>query len=52
MGKKIDTLTANLIVIWLITILLTITLYFDVLRKILENSGLFFKIFRFKLFKK
>jgi hypothetical protein len=52
MGKKIDTLTANLIVIWLMTILLTITLYFDVLRKILENSGLFFKIFRFKLFKK
>ena len=52
MGKKIDTLTANLIVIWLMTILLTITLYFDVLRKILENSGLFFKIFKFKLFKK
>lgn len=33
---KFDTFSANLIVIWLMTIVLTITLYFDVLRKILE----------------
>ena len=33
---KFDTFSANLIVIWLMTVLLTITLYFDVLRKILE----------------
>ena len=33
---KLDTFSANLIVIWLMTLLLTITLYFDVLRKILE----------------
>ena len=33
---KFDTFSANLIVIWLMTIFLTITLYFDVLRKILE----------------
>ena len=33
---KFDTFSANLIVIWLMTLLLTITLYFDMLRKILE----------------
>ena len=49
---KLDTFTANLIVIWLMTVLLTITLYFDVLRKILENSGVFFKIFKFRFFRK
>ena len=52
LGKKLDTFTANLFVIWLMTIILTITLYFDVLRKILENSGVFFNIFQFKFFKK
>ena len=51
-GKKLDTFTANLFVIWLMTIILTITLYFDVLRKILENSGVFFNIFKFRFFKK
>ena len=51
-GKKLDTFTANLFVIWLMTIILTVTLYFDVLRKILENSGVFLKIFQFKFFKK
>ena len=38
---KIDTFNANLIVIWLMTLFLTITLYFDILRKILEIN--FFK---------
>ena len=33
---KLDTFSANLIVIWLMTLFLTVTLYFDVLRKILE----------------
>ena len=36
---KFDTFSANLIVIWLMTVLLTITLYFDVLRKILEINS-------------
>tara|TARA_A100001015_G_C15026436_1_gene730751 strand:- start:1770 stop:3203 length:1434 start_codon:yes stop_codon:yes gene_type:complete len=36
---KFDTFIANLIVIWLMTLLLTITLYFDVLRKILEINS-------------
>ena len=36
---KFDTFSANLIVIWLMTLLLTITLYFDVLRKILEINS-------------
>jgi hypothetical protein len=36
---KLDTFSANLIVIWLMTLLLTITLYFDVLRKILEINS-------------
>jgi hypothetical protein len=45
---KIDTFNANIIVIWLMTLLLTITLYFDVLRKILENSTEIFSIFNSK----
>ena len=36
---KFDTFSANLIVIWLMTLVLTITLYFDVLRKILEMKS-------------
>ena len=36
---KFDTFSANLIVIWLMTFVLTITLYFDVLRKILEMKS-------------
>ena len=36
MDYKFDTFSANLIVIWLMTLILTVTLYFDVLRKILE----------------
>ena len=36
---KLDTFSANLIVIWLMTLVLTITLYFDVLRKILEMKS-------------
>ena len=51
-GLKLDTFHANLIVIWLMTILLTITLYFDVLRKIIENSGFLFKILDIKGSKK
>jgi hypothetical protein len=36
---KFDTFNANLIVIWLMTLILTVTLYFDVLRKILEINS-------------
>ena len=36
---KLDTFSANLIVIWLMSVILTITLYFDVLRKILEINS-------------
>ena len=39
MNYKFDTFNANLIVIWLMTVILTITLYFDVLRKILEINS-------------
>jgi ABC-type multidrug transport system ATPase subunit len=35
-GKRIDTLFFNLIVIWMMSLLLYVTLYFDVLRKLLE----------------
>ena len=45
---KFDTFNANIIVIWLMTLLLTITLYFDVLRKILENFTEIFSIFNSK----
>jgi hypothetical protein len=48
LGLKLDTFTANIMVIWLMTILLTITLYFDVLRKLIENSGFIFKIINLK----
>ena len=43
LGKKIDTFWANLLVIWIMTLLLTVTLYFDALRKLIEKSEVFFK---------
>lgn len=38
-GSNIDTLTFNLIIIWAMTIILVFTLYFDVLRKIVNGFG-------------
>ena len=43
---KLDTLYANIMVIWLMTILLVISLYYDLLRKLLEGSGLIVKILK------
>ena len=43
---KLDTFYANIMVIWLMTIILVITLYYDLLRKLLEGSGLIVKILR------
>ena len=51
-GFKLDTFSANVLVIWLMTILLTITLYFDVLRKLIENSGFIFKLIKLKTTKR
>lgn len=36
-GTKVDTLTANVMVIWLMTLILTITLYFDAFRKLIRS---------------
>ena len=49
---KLDTFYANILVIWFMTILLTFSLYYDLLRKLLEGSGLFIKILSNKLSKK
>lgn len=38
-GKYVDTFWANALVIWMMTLLLAVTLYFDALRKILEGFG-------------
>ncbi len=38
-GAYIDTFWANLLVIWLMTIALMVTLYFDVLRKMIDFFG-------------
>jgi len=38
-GLKLNTITFNLIVIWLMSVIFYITLYFDVLKKTLEFSG-------------
>lgn len=37
-GKKIDTIVANIAVTWLMTIILSITLYFDFFRKLIEGT--------------
>jgi hypothetical protein len=42
-GKSLDTFWANLIVIWLMSIGLAISLYFDLLRKGIERIGRFFE---------
>ena len=49
---KLDTFYANILVIWFMTILLTFSLYYDLLRKLIEGSGLFIKILSNKLSKK
>ena len=41
-GAKIQTFWANLIVLWLMSLGLAITLKFDVLRNLIEGSGKFF----------
>lgn len=42
-GTYIDTFWANIIVIWSMCLLLIITLYFDVLRNIIEGAGKIFE---------
>ena len=42
LGMYVNTFVANVIVIWLMTLLLIITLYFDVLKKILDGTEKFF----------
>ncbi|MBY0435341.1 MAG: ATP-binding cassette domain-containing protein, partial [Cyclobacteriaceae bacterium] len=39
--QKVDTLYFNLLVIWSITLLLYFTLYFDLLRKVIDGAGNF-----------
>jgi ABC-type multidrug transport system ATPase subunit len=51
-GYQLDTFSANILVIWFMTLLLTITLYYDVLRKVIENSGFIFKLIKLKPIKK
>lgn len=38
-GMKISTLSANVLMLWLMTLLLTTTLYFDFFRKVIEGIG-------------
>ena len=38
-GKRLDTLTFNIIIIWVMSILFYITLYYDILRKIVNMQG-------------
>ncbi|MEO6884086.1 MAG: ATP-binding cassette domain-containing protein [Bacteroidia bacterium] len=40
LGNYYDTYWVNVLVIWLMSLLLTVTLYFDVLRKIIDGIGL------------
>lgn len=42
-GKYFDTFWVNICVIWLMSIILIITLYFDVLRKLIEGAGKLFE---------
>ena len=39
LNSNIDTLYFNLVVVWSMTFLLAITLYFDVLRRIVDGLG-------------
>jgi len=39
LGRNIDTLWFNLLVIWSMTLILAITLYFEILRKIIDGLG-------------
>jgi ABC-type multidrug transport system ATPase subunit len=38
-GKELDTFTANMMVIWAMTLLLIITLYFDAMKRALDGIG-------------
>jgi ABC-type multidrug transport system ATPase subunit len=40
-GQKVDTLIANVLVLWLMTVILVITLYFDFFRKLIEGVSNF-----------
>ncbi|HEX2920948.1 MAG TPA: ATP-binding cassette domain-containing protein, partial [Bacteroidales bacterium] len=42
LGQPVDTLWFNIIVIWLMTVLFYILLYFDVLRRIIDSIGRYF----------
>jgi ABC-type multidrug transport system ATPase subunit len=42
-GLYIDTFWVNLIVIWLFTFILSVTLYYDLLRKFIEGTGKLFE---------
>ncbi|PJA07037.1 MAG: ABC transporter [Flavobacteriales bacterium CG_4_10_14_0_2_um_filter_32_8] len=42
-GKYFDTFWVNLVIIWLMSIALAITLYFDLLRKFIEGAGKLFE---------
>ncbi|MBK7129673.1 MAG: ATP-binding cassette domain-containing protein [Crocinitomicaceae bacterium] len=47
-GMYIGTFAANVMVIWLMTLLLTITLYFDLLKKFLDGMEKFFGRIKFR----
>ena len=42
-GNYFDTFWVNLVIIWIMSILLAITLYFDLLRKFIEGAGKIFE---------
>jgi hypothetical protein len=44
-GRYFDTYWVNMTVIWIMTILLIVTLYFDALKKLIDGAGNFFSRF-------
>ncbi|MBK9192923.1 MAG: ATP-binding cassette domain-containing protein [Crocinitomicaceae bacterium] len=47
-GMYVDTFTANVLVIWFMSILLTITLYYDILKKMLDGMEKLFSKIKFR----
>lgn len=47
-GSYVDTFNANIMVIWLMSIFLIVTLYFDALKRFLDGMGKLFAKIRFK----
>ncbi|MBL7898163.1 MAG: ABC transporter permease, partial [Crocinitomicaceae bacterium] len=47
-GMYVDTFTANVLVIWFMSIILTITLYYDVLKKMLDGMEKLFSKIKFR----